>query len=262
MSARVSPHDPIAMHSCVASSTAHTYKRIMKTFLPSTRTFTVNTSRRRFIVGSAAVAGSGLALGLPAAWSLSVDALRPKTVDAIKQTTFTSEDVKLIQSCFEQGWREGWYVPDIRENPYGWLVTTPIAPHLASKVWEFFVDTPDPAVTGYGLCFDMLFEFIGNGGRVADVSESAHQSYLSTEDIVDRVRSIWEYANRSEPINATDTGLIVVSAQSEKRCGDRHQYLYESLDTVLAADCYWFLESPIEEGETASVCLWIEEETR
>lgn len=233
--------------------------QIMKTFLPNARTSTLNTSRRHFILGSAAVAGSGLALGLPAAWSLSVDALRPKTVDAIKQTTFTSEDVKLIQ---RRGWCALW--EDVRavEKLGGGL--HPISSDLLSQTLRFF---DEPArITDICCDISILMEIMKDGGRLVEWSAGLNESYLSVEAIADRVRALWAHAHESGPLVASKL-VILVLAHSDDRSLDRWRYLSDSLDDSVGDDPYiydryWYLESNIGAGETAAVSLWIGEGER
>ena len=251
------------MHSCVASSTAHTYKQIMKTFLPTARTSTLNTSRRHFILGSAAVAGSGLALGLPAAWSLSVDALRQKTVDAIKQTTFTRRDIEQITRGIDKAWHDLLDDDVDGENTGGRLHGAPTSTYLAYQAWRFFAA---PSVTDIACDVTDLWHYMESGGRLVEWSAGLNESYLSTEAIADRVSLLWEYASKSGPIFATPQVFILVSARSdhlrEGRWDYLHDYLHDYFDDLKSEWGHVYLESSIAAGETATVCLWIGEATR
>lgn len=233
----------------------------MKKFLQVISTKAVSPSRRHFIAGSAAVAGGGLALGLAATWSSLADAQGIVTVGAITQTTFTKEDIELMDRCIDQGWREGWDRSYTSECPSGWLRTTPINLHLGSHVWKFFAAHPDPKHIEIAFDFADLLDFMQHGGRVSDSSAELNENFLSVAAIVDRVRAIWAYANKTGPIYATHI-IVVASACTNRWDGDWAHYLYDSLDDLLKDPGYIYIESPIDVGETASVVVWIGEESR
>ena len=233
----------------------------MNKFFQITSTKFVSPSRRHFIAGSAAVAGGGLALGLAATWSSLADAQGIATVGAITQTTFTKEDIELMDRCLDRGWREGWDYSYDRKYPSGWLRTTPINLHLASHVWKFFAAHPDPKHIEIAFEFADLIDFMQHGGRVSDSSAEFNENYLSIEAIVDRVRAIWAYANKTGPIYATQI-IIVASACTNRWDGDWARYLYDSLYDLQAKPNYIYIESPIDVGQTASVVVWIGEESR
>ena len=80
---------------------------------------------------------------------------------------------------------------------------------------------------------------------------------LST--IADRIGAVWTDANKSGPVVATQI-IVVVYARNDRPSG--WEYLFYAVRDVLTEGCYVYLESSIDVGETASVCLWITEKTQ
>ena len=222
-------------------------------------TYTVSISRRHFIAGTAAVAGGGLAIGLAATWSSSAQAHALTTVGTIKQTLFTKDDIKLMDRCANQGCREGWDRSYTSEYPSGWLRTTPMNSHLASNFWRFLAERDGARVTDIGFDFKSLMDYMQEGGRLVEVSAGLNQSWLSPEAIADRVNALWAFANKSGPVVATQI-ILIVFARNDRPSG--WENLFHALDDVLTEGRHTYLESSIEVGETASVCLWIAKETR
>ena len=77
--------------------------------------------------------------------------------------------------------------------------------------------------------------------------------------IADRVGALWACANKSGPVVVTQI-IVIVFARNDRPCG--WEYLFYAVDDVLTEGCYVYLESSIDLGETASVCLWIAEKTK
>ena len=77
--------------------------------------------------------------------------------------------------------------------------------------------------------------------------------------IADRVGALWAYANKSGPVVVTQI-IVIVFARNDRASG--WEYLFYALNDVLTEGCYVYLESSVDLGETASVCLWIAEETQ
>ena len=232
----------------------------MKTFLHTPLARIANTSRRSFVLGSAAVAGSGLALGLPAAWSSSVDALGLADPNAIKLTTFTRADLEqstrsILPDCGPWWGEEDCPVEALDGRSHG----TPISSALVSQALRFF-SGPD-RIDDIGFDYADLMFLMKGGGRSVEWSARPTESYLSPEAIVDRIMALWAYAHKSGPIFATNFVVLVLSRRDHPRDG-RWNPVQNSLWDALGDDAPLCLEASIDAGDTAAVSLWIEEAKR
>lgn len=231
----------------------------MKTFLHTPPAHTVDTSRRRFIVGNAAVAGSGLALGLPATRTASTDAHGLTTPGPIKLTTFSKEDIALIRYCWqaqEQSVYDHWSSLGHRREFDTWLRTTPINADLAPHLWGLF-GAHDPIRMGGWDFHDGTHRLEGRSGLVFSVTVDKGHNAVSLSAMRDPLKAFIDLAKRSGAIHAANTVLTFtgcLDGELEKWL-DLNDYVHERLMPKEVEGLSTILNAAADEPH--SVCLWL-----